>query len=91
MRVEIFDQSYHLSGDVDPAYMEELAGFVDEKLRAIAAGARSMDPHRIAVLAALNIADELFTLRRRSSELEGQLRQRAERALASVEQVLRES
>lgn len=91
MRVEIFDETYHLSGNVDQAYTEELAAFVDEKLRAVAAGARSMDPHRVAVLAALNIADELFTLRRGSSRLEGQLRQRAERALAAVEQVLKES
>ena len=91
MRVEIFDESYHLRGEVDEAYMKELAGFVDEKLRAVAAGARSVEPHRVAVLAALNIADELFALRRRTTQLEEQIRPRAERALASIEQALKES
>ena len=91
MRVEIFDQSYHIRGEVDEAYMEELARYVDEKLRTVASAARTMDTQRVAVLAALNIADELHTLRRRNAAVEGQLRQRAERALASIEQVLRES
>ena len=91
MRVEIFDQSYHIQGQVDEAYMEELARFVDEKLRLIAASARTMDTQRIAVLAALNIADELFTARRRAAALESSVRPRAERALAAVEQALKEA
>ena len=91
MRVEIFDQTYHLRGDVDEAYTRELAAFVDEKLRAVAAGARAVEPHRVAVMAALNIADELFTLRRRTAQFEQQIRPRAERALACIEQALQES
>ncbi len=91
MRLEIFDQTYHVRGEVDEAYMEELARYVDEKLRAVAAGSRSMDSHRVAVLAALNIADELYTLRRRNEKLESQIRPRVERALASIDQALKES
>ena len=91
MRVEIFDQTYHIQGQVDEAYMEELARFVDDKLRLIAASARTMDTQRIAVLAALNIADELHTLRRRNAALESQLRPRAERALAAIEAALKET
>lgn len=90
MRVEIFDQTYHIRGDVDEAYMEELARYVDEKLRAVAASARSMDGQRVAVLAALNIADELYTARRRSENVEAQLRPRVERALDAIERVLLE-
>ncbi len=88
MRVEIFDQTYHIRGDVDEAYMEELARYVDEKLRAVAGSARSMDAHRLAVLAALNLADELYTERRRNHDLEKQLRPRAQRALLMIEGVL---
>jgi len=90
MRVEIFDQTYHIRGDVDEAYMEELARYVDEKVRAVAAGARSMDSHRIAVLAALNLADELYAERRRGIELENNVRPRVERALQAIDAVLQE-
>lgn len=90
MRVEIFDQSYHIRGEVDEAYMEELARYVNEKLRAVAASARSMDSHRVAVLAALNLADELYTQRRRNHDLQKSVRQRTERALASIELVLQQ-
>lgn len=91
MRVEILDQTYHIQGEVDEAYMTDLAAYVDEKLRVIAKGARSMDTQRVAVLAALNIADELFTARRDAASTGSQLRQRASRALASVELALKES
>ncbi len=88
MRVEIFDQTYHIQGNVDEAYMRELARYVDEKLRAVAASARSMETQRVAVLAALNLADELFTARKRAELLEGEVRPRVERALARVEEAL---
>jgi cell division protein ZapA len=60
--VEIYDQIYHLRG-VDPVYIEQLAGMVDAKMRAVSAGGSTVDSLRVAVLAALNIADELSTLR----------------------------
>ena len=68
--VEIYDQTYHLRG-VDPAYIEQLAAMVDEKMRAVSAHGGTVDSLRVAVLAALNIADELSTLRQRYDELAG--------------------
>jgi cell division protein ZapA len=56
--VEIYDQLYHLSGQ-DPVHMRELAACVDAKMRAVAAQGRTADSLRVAVLAALNLADEL--------------------------------
>jgi len=56
--VEIYDQTYHLSGQ-DPAHVRELAARVDSKMRAVAAQGRTVDSLRVAVLAALNLADEL--------------------------------
>ena len=56
--VEIYDQVYHLSGqDVD--HVRQLAARVDAKMRAVAAHGRTVDSLRVAVLAALNLADEL--------------------------------
>lgn len=68
--VEIYDQIYHLRG-VDPAYIERLAAIVDGKMRAVSARGGTVDSLRVAVLAALNIADELATLRERYDDLAG--------------------
>ena len=56
--VEIYDQVYHLSGQ-DSDHIRELAARVDAKMRAVAAHGRTVDSLRVAVLAALNLADEL--------------------------------
>lgn len=56
--VEIYDQLYHLSGQ-DADHIRELAARVDAKMRAVAAQGKTADSLRVAVLAALNLADEL--------------------------------
>ncbi|MGA2218680.1 MAG: cell division protein ZapA [Terracidiphilus sp.] len=56
--VEIYDQVYHLSGQ-DTDHVRALAARVDAKMRAVAAQGRTVDSLRVAVLAALNLADEL--------------------------------
>ena len=56
--VEIYDQTYHLSGQ-DAEHVRKLAAVVDAKMRAVAAQGRTVDSLRVAVLAALNLADEL--------------------------------
>jgi cell division protein ZapA len=56
--VEIYDQLYHLSGQ-DTEHIRELAAVVDAKMRAVAAHGRTADSLRVAVLAALNLADEV--------------------------------
>src|ERR1700743_767444 len=60
--VDIYDQVYQLRG-TDPEYIEKLAGIVDAKMRAVSAHGTTVDLRRVAVLAALNIADELRELR----------------------------
>lgn len=56
--VDIYDQIYHLSGD-NAEHIRGLAELVDARMRAVAAQGRTADSLRVAVLAALNIADEL--------------------------------
>jgi len=68
--VDIYDQVYHLRG-TDAEYIEQLAGLVDAKMRAVAAHSGTVDSLRVAVLAALNIADELLALRKRYAALAG--------------------
>jgi cell division protein ZapA len=60
--VDIYDQIYQLRG-TDAGYIERLASVVDSKMRAVSAHGATVDSLRVAVLAALNIADELLALR----------------------------
>lgn len=66
--VDIYDQVYMLRG-TDPDHIVRLAATVDEKMRAVAAHGSTVDSLRVAVLAALNIADELMRLRARYETL----------------------
>jgi cell division protein ZapA len=68
--VEIYDQTYRLNGN-DREYVERLAATVDAKMRAVAAQGRTVDSLRVAVLAALNLADELARLEERYAAVTG--------------------
>jgi cell division protein ZapA len=71
VRVEIFDHVYHLrvKSEADAEQIEKAAAYVDQKIRAVAANTRDVDSQRLAVLAALHIADEMQTLQGRYQEL----------------------
>ena len=64
VHVEIFGQDYAVRGGDDPGYVERLASYVDEQMKEVSRGGAAVDSLRIAVLAALNIADERFQLER---------------------------
>jgi cell division protein ZapA len=68
--VEIYDQTYRLRGH-DPEYIHMLAGMVDSKMHAVASQGTTVDSLRVAVLAALNIADELAILAEKYRTLSG--------------------
>ncbi len=92
LKVEIYDQTYTVAGDLEPAYVEELAQYVDgARMREIARGTNLVDSVKVAVLAALSIADELETLRRSRGDGREELRERAERCLKLVERALQQS
>jgi cell division protein ZapA len=58
--VEIFGQRYPVRSSLEPAYVSKIANYVDQKMQAAADRTRGGDSVRVAVLAALNIADEYF-------------------------------
>jgi cell division protein ZapA len=58
VQVEIYGQSYNLRGEGDSAYLQELAGYVDRRMREVAEATATVDSLKVAILAALNIADE---------------------------------
>ena len=75
--VEIAGQRYPIRSTLDDQYVARLAVYVDEKMRAAADSSPTGDTLRLAVLAALNIADELFRCRETNRERSGEIAQRA--------------
>ena len=75
--VDIHGQRYPIRSTLDPEYVARLATYVDEKMRAAADSTTTGDSLRLAVLAALNIADELFRCRDLKRECDGELAERA--------------
>jgi cell division protein ZapA len=91
VKVQIFGQSYTIHGDLDPAYVQKLATIVDDKMRAISDATSTVDTHKIAVLAALSIADELHSTQRDLGENNELIREQAERCLMLVERALKQT
>ena len=89
VRVEIYDQTYQLRGS-DPEYINKLADFVDTKMRLIAQQASTVDSLRVAVLAALNIADEYLMLKRKFDAIDSDYHARAEQLSGALDEVLEE-
>jgi cell division protein ZapA len=75
--VDIHGQRYQIRTGLEAAYVARLATYVDEKMRAASDATPTGDSFRLAVLAALNIADELFRCRDQTEARDGQLAARA--------------
>lgn len=89
VRVEIFDQAYNLRGS-DAEYIVKLAGYVDSKMRAVAEATNTIDTVRLAVLAALNIADEYHLLKRKQENGATDYQKRAHLLASALDEVLEE-
>jgi len=86
--VEIHGHRYPIRSTLDEAYVARLASYVDEKMRAAADSAPTGDLLRVAVLTALNVADELFRCRDVSRARNGELAERAGELERLVDRVL---
>lgn len=89
VRVEIFDQAYNLRG-TDPDYILKLAEYVDAKMRAVAEQTHTVDSARLAVLAAINIADEFQMLKRKADGGSSDSSKRARQLLNALDEVLQD-
>ena len=86
--VEIGGQRYPIRSALDERYVAELAAYVDGKMRAAAETAPASDLLGLAILVALNIADEYFRARQSQSSARGELNDRALRLEQLVDEVL---
>jgi cell division protein ZapA len=89
IRVDIYDQSYNLRG-TDADYIQKLADYVDLKMRAVAEKTSTADSLRVAVLAALNIADEYHLLKKRYDRFASVYEERANSLSGMLDEVLEE-
>jgi cell division protein ZapA len=86
--VEILGKEYRIRGGEDEAYVREVARYVDARLREVARSTSLQASDRVAILAAMNIADELFQLRRASSEEFSSIERRAQGLIRLLEENL---
>jgi cell division protein ZapA len=86
--VEIAGQRYPIRSDLDERYIAELAAYVDQKMRAAVSAAPESDMLGLAILVALNVADDYFRARQQQSSVHGELNERALRLEQIVDDVL---
>jgi cell division protein ZapA len=86
IEIEIYGRAYKIrvKGEEDEKYISRLTSYVDQKMQEIAVKSRSADPTKIAVLAALNIADEYFLSQKRLEQVDEGI-DRLEAEIANVE------
>ena len=91
VKVQIFGQVYSIRGELEEKYVQKLAKYVDEKMHTIAEATGIVDTQKLAVLAALAIADEFHSLKTELTDEEEMLREQAERCLTLVERALKQT
>lgn len=86
IEVEIFGQRFSINGDADESYVQKLAQIVDKHMKHIAQGTKTITPHKLAVLAAINIAHELLESEKKRQQGEADVERRMVTLMQSIEE-----
>lgn len=89
IKVEIYDQAYTIRSDGDSDYIKRLAQYVDARMREISSGTLTVDSRKVAILAALYIADELHQLRKTHEQADDQLATRSAECAEMLDRLLK--
>ena len=89
IRVEIYNQTYNIRSDGDNEYIMRLAEFVDSKMREISSGTLTVDSLKVAILAALHIADEYHRLKNELEQNDAQLASRSAECADMLDRILK--
>ncbi len=89
IRVEIYNQTYNIRSDGDTEYIIQLAEFVDSRMREISSGTLTVDSLKVAILAALHIADELHRLKNMHEQADSQLASRSAECAEMLDKLLK--
>lgn len=91
VQVQIFGHSYTIRGDADQTYILDVAAYVDRKMREVTEKLPVASLSKVAILASLNIADELFKERAKHEHQAAQLNDRAARLNAVLDDLLQDT
>jgi cell division protein ZapA len=91
IRVVIYDQEYFMRGDLNQEYIQTLAQYLDTKMRSIAERTRTVDTLRVAILAALNVADEYHQLKARYEQATQDMDQKVGECTEALDQILKDA
>ncbi len=89
IRVEIYNQTYNIRSDGDTENIIQLAEFVDSRMREISSGTLTVDSLKVAILAALHIADELHRLKNMHEQADSQLAARSSECAEMLDKLLK--
>lgn len=89
VKVEIYNQTYNIRSDGDTEYIIQLAEFVDSRMREISSGTLTVDSLKVAILAALHIADELHRLKHLYEQADTQLAARSSECAELLDRLLK--
>ena len=89
IRVEIYNQTYSIRSDGDNEYIMHLAEYVDGKMREISSGTLTVDSLKVAILAALHIADEYYQLKNNIAQTDAQLASRSAECAEMLDRILK--
>ena len=89
IRVEIYNQTYNIRSDGDGSYITGLADEVDRRMREIASGTLTVDSLKVAILAALHLADELHRVKKLSEQADEQLAERSAECAILLDRILK--
>ena len=87
-QVEIFGQTYNVRAEGDSTYIHDLARFVDSRMKEVAERTATVDTTKIAILAALNISDDLYQRERTKKDNPSDAIARAERLIQKLDAAL---
>ncbi|MBI4511647.1 MAG: cell division protein ZapA [Deltaproteobacteria bacterium] len=85
LNIDVAGQRFTLKTDADEAYVRSLAQFVTEKIDEARQNAKAVTTQSLAILAAMNIADDLFQARRQQSDLKRRIRDKSHTILELLE------
>ncbi len=83
--VTIYGQEYSVRGGEDPRYVRKIAEYLDQRMQEIGKAGGQITSLRVAILAALNITDELFQEREGLRHTRKEVRARTLKLLKSLE------
>lgn len=84
VRVQIFGSEYRIASETDPEHIRKVASYIDQKMREIASALALRTRSTVAVLTAVNLADELFKIEEEGRRIDRISREKADQLADSV-------